>query len=227
MAVTAVTSNKYKEALINKLIDLDNDSIKVLLMRSGFVFDKQEHHILINLKTVNAAATINANAAGTFIRTTGSFVTDGFVVGNEITGANFPSGGNNAVFEIASITTTTIADDTITVVDNTGMVTEGGDGDETLTSNDELATGNGYTQDTKTTGATTVTLDNVNNYGKCTFPTVSWTAAGGSIGPSPGAILYDDTTTDNIIIGYIDFGAEITATTGIAFDIQNGEIREV
>jgi hypothetical protein len=223
MAVTATTGNRYKEALINGEIDLDNDSIKVLLMRSGFVFDKQEHHELINLKTVNAGVQIDVDEpTGKFTRASGSFVTDGFVVGNEITGANFANGGNNAAFIIDTVSATEIV-----VVDNTGMVTETGSGDETLTSDDELATGNGYTQDTKTTGTTTVALDNPSNYANMTFPTVTWSASGGSIGPSPGAILYDDTHADDVIIGYIDFGAEQTATDGTTFDIQNGEIREL
>lgn len=89
--------------------------------------------VFVDEGIVNEAATINADAAGTFIRTTGSFATDGFMADDQITGANFPSAGNNTIFEIASISTTTNPDDTITVKDNTGMVTESGDGDETLT----------------------------------------------------------------------------------------------
>ena len=79
------------------------------------------------------AIAIDAAAAGTFIRTTGSFTADGFRKGMNFTSAGYVAGGDNGVFEIASITTTTIANDTITVVDNTGMVTEAGGGDETIT----------------------------------------------------------------------------------------------
>lgn len=85
------------------------------------------------LNGLTAALTINANAAGTFIRTTGSFVTDGFEVGEKFTASGFSNAGNNSTFVIDTITTTTNTNDTITVVDSTGMVTEGGSGDEVLT----------------------------------------------------------------------------------------------
>ncbi|MCK5608572.1 hypothetical protein KAR91_42210 [Candidatus Pacearchaeota archaeon] len=223
MAVTAQTSDQYKLGLITKLIDLDNDSVKVLLMRDGFSFDRGKCGKLINIKTVNAGVQIDVVAAAkTFTRASGSFLTDGFIPGNEITGANFANGGNNAAFIIAIVTALVI-----TVVTGTGLVNETGSGDETLTSDDELATGNGYTQDTKTTGTITVSVDTANHYAKATFPTVTWTASGGAIGPTPGAILYDDTTADNIVVGYIDFGGNETRATTETLDIQNGEIREV
>jgi hypothetical protein len=70
------------------------------------------------------------SGAGTITRAAGSYLTDGFENGCRFTGANFPSGGNNATFTAATVT-----DTVITVVDSTGMVTESGDGDETCTSN--------------------------------------------------------------------------------------------
>lgn len=223
MAVTAVTSDEYKLGLITKLIDLDNDSVKCLLMRQGFSFDKGNHGKLINIKTVNTPVQIDVVAAAkTFTRLSGSFVADGYVAGNEITGANFANAGNNAAFIISTVTALVI-----TVVTGTGMVNETGSGDETLTSDDELATGNGYTQDTKTTGVITVVLDGVNHYAKATWPTVTWTPSGGDIGPTPGMILYDDTTADDIIIAYIDFGGDVTRADTVPFDAQNGEIREI
>lgn len=223
MAVTAVTSDRYKYALITKTIDLANDTVKVLLMRTGFTFDKGLHRLKINIKTASAAVQIDVDSvAGTFTRASGSFVTDGFVAGNKILGANFANAGNNATFYIQTVTALVI-----TVTDSTGMVTETGSGDETITSDDELATGNGYTQDTKTTGTITVTEDTVSHYAKGTFPTVTWTASGGSIGPTAGALLYDDTTAEDTIIGYIDFGGDETRLDGFTLDIQNGEIREV
>jgi len=90
----------------------------------------------------------------------------------------------------------------------------------------ELATGNGYTQDTKTlSAAPTVTEDDANDRLSVTWDNVTWTAAGGSIGPTPGAIIYDDTTGDNTVVGYIDFGGDQTqADTGVA-TIANIEFR--
>lgn len=92
----------------------------------------------------------------------------------------------------------------------------------------ELATGNGYTQNTKTLPAATVTEDDTNDRAEITFaadPDIQWTASGGSIGPSPGAIIFDDTTTDDTIVGYIDFGSDQTATDGGTFTIDSITIR--
>jgi hypothetical protein len=87
--------------------------------------------------SAHATGTIDIDVdsgAGTFIRIgSGSFTADGFRAGHAFVGSGFVSGGNNASFVIASITTTTIANDTITVVTSTGMVTETGASSEVLT----------------------------------------------------------------------------------------------
>lgn len=85
----------------------------------------------------------------------------------------------------------------------------------------ELATGNGYTQNTKTLSGVAVTEDDSNDRGNVAWSNVSWTASGGSIGPSPGAIVYDDTSTDDTVIMYIDFGSDQTATDGGTFAVNN------
>lgn len=231
MAITVVYSNHFKKALLNKEIDIDTDSIKVLLMRSGFTFNKDDHATLINIKvTVVIDATGNtitvANAANTFTRTSGSFLTDGFVVGNKVTTTNFTNAANNDTFLISTVTalvmtvTTLVGGDPV-LADETNTTVA----NLTWASNDELATGFGYTQDTKTTGAVTLTEDDSADKGSATYPTVTWTASGGSIGPTPGAILYDDTSADNTIIHYINFDGEQTATDGTTFDIGSGSIK--
>ncbi len=92
----------------------------------------------------------------------------------------------------------------------------------------ELTTANGYTQGTMPLG--TVNIDNIeddtNNRSEVSFPSVEWTASGGSIGPSNGAIIYDLTTSDNTIVGYIPFAGAQTATDGGTFAIHNITIRE-
>lgn len=96
-----------------------------------------------------------------------------------------------------------------------------------LVSASELATGSGYTQNTKTLPVTpTVSEDDTNDRSDVTFSADTvWTAAGGSIGPTPGAIIFDDTTTDDTVIGYIDFTTEQTATDGNTFTISGITIR--
>ena len=96
---------------------------------------------------------------------------------------------------------------------------------KTVTSNDELATGNGYTQDTKTLTNKTLTEDDANDRAEMAADDVQWTASGGSIGPTPGAILYDDTSADDVIIGYLDFGGDQAAASGANFTISIIRVR--
>lgn len=137
-------SNKIKYLMGIKAIDFANDSFKIILMASGFVFDKDAHH---------AYADVSAS---------------------------------------------------------------------------ELATGYGYTRDTKTLTGVALTEDDTNDRLSVTWSNVTWTASGGNIGPTPGAIIYDDTPTTptaNPIVGYIDFGGEQTQVDGGVATISSIEFR--
>ena len=137
-------SNKFKFLLASKVIDFANDSFKIILMDTGFVFNKDTHH---------AYANVSAS---------------------------------------------------------------------------ELSTGNGYTVNTKTLGTATVTEDDTDDRCEVTWDGVTWTASGGSIGPTPGAIIFDNTVTTptaNPIIGYIDFGGEQTQADGGTATISDVEVR--
>lgn len=75
----------------------------------------------------------------------------------------------------------------------------------------QLLTGNGYTQDATTlVKLLPVTENDVTDSSLVFWNTVSWIASGGDIGPTNGAILYDDDTPDQTVLGYIDFGADYT-----------------
>jgi hypothetical protein len=139
MASTA--SNKIKYLLATKAIDFLNDSFKIILMASGFVFNKDTHH---------GYADVSAS---------------------------------------------------------------------------ELATGYGYTRNTKTLAGVAVTEDDTDDRCEVTWSNVTWTAAGGAIGPTPGAIIFDDTVTDDPIVGYIDFGGEQTQADGGVATISSVEVR--
>jgi len=151
-----------------------------------------------------------------FTRASGSFVTDGFVVGNKFTASGF-GGGVDGIYTILTISALEIVVNEAVAGDITGG------GDERLIADDELATGGGYTQNTKTTGTVTVTEDDT--YDRCdsTFPTVTWTASGANIGPTPGAIIYD--TTADVVICYIDFDGEVTKSPPDSLSIGNGTLR--
>jgi len=142
--MTTQLSNKIKYLLATKAIDFSADSFKIILMASGFIFDRDTHHAYSDV------------------------------------------------------------------------------------SSSELATGYGYTRDTKTLSGVSVTEDDTNDYTEVAWSNVSWTASGGTIGPSPGAIIYDDTPTTptaNPIVGYIDFGGNQTQADGGVATIANIKLR--
>lgn len=114
------------------------------------------------------------------------------------------------------------SDDFIIILMNTSYAFDK-DADATLAdvTADQLATQYGYTQDTKPCLASVITEDDANDRATVDFTDVSWTANGGSIGPSGAAIIYDDTTSDDTVVGCIDFGTDITATDGQDFDIND------
>jgi hypothetical protein len=91
----------------------------------------------------------------------------------------------------------------------------------------ELAGGNGYVQDGATLSGVAISEDDANDWSSVTWDDEVWAASGGSIGPSPGAALIKWTGVEatSVIVGYIDFGSDQTATTGTNFNVQNIEVR--
>jgi len=89
-----------------------------------------------------------------------------------------------------------------------------------VTSN-QLASGNGYTQNDRSLAGVTVIEDDANDRARVQWTNVTWTATGGSIGPTGAAIIYDDTTTDDTVVGAIDFGTDYTIADGSSLQFQN------
>lgn len=145
--MASVASNKLKFLLASKIIDFANDSFIIILMQSGFVFNKDTHH---------GYADVSAS---------------------------------------------------------------------------ELATANGYTVKTKALTGVAVTEDDIDDRCEITWSNATWTASGGAIGPSPGAIIFDDSviaagvTVADPIIGYIDFGGDQTQADGGTATVSNVEVR--
>lgn len=87
----------------------------------------------------------------------------------------------------------------------------------------EIASGNGYTAggqdlDSRTwaeTGAGT---------GIWQFTTADevFTASGGSIGPFRYIVLYSDTSVNDKLVGYLDYGSSISITDGNTFTVDVG-----
>jgi len=86
---------------------------------------------------------------------------------------------------------------------------------------DQLSTGNGYTQDTKVLTGVSVTEDDTNDKAAVTWDNATWTASGGSIGPTGAYIIYDDTTSDDTVVACVDFGTDYTISDGSSIQLQN------
>ena len=85
----------------------------------------------------------------------------------------------------------------------------------------ELATGNGYTVgglilagQTLTVSGDDTTLD---------FDDATWTGTGGDIGPVTGAAIFSDTSTNDMLACYIDFGGSKTCAVDSTFLIAFGD----
>lgn len=82
----------------------------------------------------------------------------------------------------------------------------------------QIANGNGYT-----TGGTALSSVVWEETGAGTgiwrfvSADVVFTASGGSIGPFRYGVLYNDTSTGDKLIGYIDYGTNVTVTDGNTF----------
>lgn len=76
----------------------------------------------------------------------------------------------------------------------------------------EIAAGNGYT-----TGGVTATVDASTQSGgvySLVLSGVSWTASGGDIATNRYAVLYNDTSTGDLLIAYADFGVSAVIANG-------------
>lgn len=96
--------------------------------------------------------------------------------------------------------------------------------DTQLSNITQISGTNGYT-----TGGTQATISSsAQSAGvyKLVLADVTFLASGGSIGPFRYAVLYNDTATNDELIGYWDYGTNVTLTNGnsfiVDFDATNG-----
>ncbi len=213
MAVSFTYSNHYKYQLMSKLIDLGADSIKAVLCRDGFVFDKDVYASYLNMKATTGSLSVVFDATATtntITRTTGSFITDGFVVGNRVTTTSDTNYGPLTITVVAALVLTvseTVYDETISCV---------------ITAQDEVVESGGYVRNNKTLTTVVVTEDDVNDRCHLVCDNFSWT--GGIDGfVTAGCMLFDDTPAadvDKTIIGYLNFEFERTIALGMILPIN-------
>lgn len=89
----------------------------------------------------------------------------------------------------------------------------------------QIANGNGYTTGGNTLGTVTWAETGAGT-GIWQFTSADsvWTASGGSIGPFRYVVMYDDTPTSpaDPLVGYLDYGSNVTITTGNTFTVDVG-----
>jgi len=137
MATTSTTSNRFLYEFASGNIDLDGDTIRIILMNTTFSFNRKTHDTLADVTS------------------------------------------------------------------------------------DQLPGVFGYTQDAKTLYNPYVSRIDASDKVTVSWDNPSWTAVGGDIGWSGAAIIYDDSTDDDIIIGCIDFGTDIKIDDGESTQIVN------
>jgi hypothetical protein len=82
----------------------------------------------------------------------------------------------------------------------------------------EIAAGNGYSAGGG--AASFVSGNDAAGTYRLILSPVSWTAAGGSIGPFEFAVLYNSSTASGNLIGWWDYGTAITLTNGNTFTVS-------
>lgn len=84
----------------------------------------------------------------------------------------------------------------------------------------EISAGNGYSA-----GGTAVTgqsYSQTSGTATLAFNDVVFTASGGAIGPFQYAVLYDDTATNDELIGYWNYGSALTLNDGDTLTVDVG-----
>jgi len=94
-------------------------------------------------------------------------------------------------------------------------------------SGSELGAGAGYLQKTKAAAGISITRNDTLYKVTITWDNPQWTASGGTIGPTPGAFLLDDTVAADPLLFYVDFGQEGSEPAGGTFTISNPKFEDV
>ena len=89
----------------------------------------------------------------------------------------------------------------------------------------EQGTGYGYTAGGVTLTGVSIAQNDTDARADITWNNITWTASGGDVGPLAGVIIYDDTITNDPIVGYIDFGGSYTVADGGTATVANVKVQ--
>ena len=89
----------------------------------------------------------------------------------------------------------------------------------------EQTTGYGYTAGGVTLTGVSIAQNDTDARADITWNNITWTASGGDVGPLAGVIIYDDTITNDPIVGYIDCGGAYTVADGGTATVANVKVR--
>ena len=199
MAITQTLSNHYHYQLMKKQIDLSADVLKLILMGPEFVFDKDAHATLADTKKTAWQAS-TAYAESDIIEPTTPNGHSFKCTTAGTSGESEPGTWNTGNGE-------TTTDNSVTWTEEKTDV--------------QLPTGYGYMQDNKTLDNKVLSEDDANDRARMTCDDPSWTADGGEIGPIGSSLIIDDTTSDDTVIGCIDYGTDYTIPNGSTFVNEN------
>ena len=88
----------------------------------------------------------------------------------------------------------------------------------------ELPTASGYTIGGATLTGVVITMDDPNKQINTSWANPSWIATGGNLS-AIGALIYNDTHVNDILIGFIDHGSLQTVLSGGTYTIANVVVR--
>lgn len=121
----------------------------------------------------------------------------------------------NAFVENVAEKVHNLASDTLKVMlTNTAPVA----GNSVKTDLTEISAGNGYTAGG--TQANQSSSSQTSGTYKLVLDDVVFTASGGTIGPFQYAVLYNDTATNDPLIGFWDYGSAVTLNAGETFTVN-------
>jgi hypothetical protein len=94
--------------------------------------------------------------------------------------------------------------------------------DDELADVTQVANGFGYTTGGVTLTPTWAETGAGTGVWRFSVSDFSWTASGGTIGPFRYIVIYSDTSTGDKLVGYLDYGADLSLPDGNIFTVDVG-----